>query len=140
MTKPLTLECDVHFQRRRKGSREVVVGAEPAGPTKRGRVPRISRLMALAIRFDALVKNGVVTDYAELARLSSLTLWKDYPGFNRLDATFALSRKMAFRREGFVRTVLKRQEITADDIAKCPLTPKTVARELKEMFREMVGR
>ena len=72
--------------------------------------------------------------------VSPFTLWKDYPGFTRLDATFVLSGKMSFRREGFVRTVLKRQEITADDIAKCPLTPKAVALELKEMFREMVGR
>lgn len=38
-----------------------------------GRVPRISRLMALAIRFDQLLSDGVVTDYAEIARLSYVT-------------------------------------------------------------------
>ena len=33
------------------------------------RVPRVARLMALAIRFEGLVRDGTVADYAELARL-----------------------------------------------------------------------
>jgi hypothetical protein len=36
-------------------------------------VPRISRLMALAIRFDQLIRDGVVADQAELARLGHVT-------------------------------------------------------------------
>ena len=38
-----------------------------------GRVPRISRLMALAIRFEQLVRDGTVRDYAELARLGHVS-------------------------------------------------------------------
>ena len=38
-----------------------------------GRVPRVARLMALAIRFDQLVRDGVVADQAELARLGHVT-------------------------------------------------------------------
>ncbi len=38
-----------------------------------GRVPRVSRLLALAIHFERLVKEGVVSDYAELARLGYVT-------------------------------------------------------------------
>lgn len=38
-----------------------------------GRVPRVSRLMALAIRFDELVRTGVVRDFAEIARLGHVT-------------------------------------------------------------------
>lgn len=38
-----------------------------------GRVPRISRLMALAIRFDGLVREGKVGDFSELARLARVT-------------------------------------------------------------------
>ena len=38
-----------------------------------GRVPRVSRLMALAIRLDQLIRNDVVTDQAELARLGHVT-------------------------------------------------------------------
>jgi hypothetical protein len=51
---------------------------EPAGGDERlqadlGRIPRISRLMALAIKFDGLIKKGVVRDYADLARLGHVT-------------------------------------------------------------------
>jgi hypothetical protein len=38
-----------------------------------GNVPRISRLMALAIRFDGLVRCKEVRDYADLARLGYVT-------------------------------------------------------------------
>lgn len=37
------------------------------------RIPRISRLMALAIRLDQMIQDGVVTDQAELARLGKVT-------------------------------------------------------------------
>ena len=37
------------------------------------RVPRVAKLMALAIRFEGLIQDGVVADYAELARLGHVT-------------------------------------------------------------------
>jgi len=36
---------------------------------KRGRLPRITRLMALAVRCEGLLRNGTVRDYTELAQL-----------------------------------------------------------------------
>ena len=42
-------------------------------PTAIGRLPRIARLMALAIKFDGMVRDGVATDYADLARLGLVT-------------------------------------------------------------------
>lgn len=42
-------------------------------PATEGRVPRITRLMALAIKFEGYVRDGVVKDYAELARLGHVT-------------------------------------------------------------------
>jgi hypothetical protein len=38
-----------------------------------GRVPRIARLMALALRFEHLVQSGTVRHYAELARLGQVS-------------------------------------------------------------------
>src|SRR5712664_4225355 len=38
-----------------------------------GRVPRVARLMALAIKLDGLVRRGVVHDYATLARLGHVS-------------------------------------------------------------------
>ena len=40
---------------------------------KPGNVPRISKVMALAIRFEGLVRRGEVQDYADLARLGYVT-------------------------------------------------------------------
>lgn len=45
----------------------------PAPEPPPGRVPRITRLMALAIRFDGYLRDGVVADYAELARLGHVS-------------------------------------------------------------------
>lgn len=39
------------------------------GALKPGNVPRVSKLMALAIRMEGLVQRGEVRDYADLARL-----------------------------------------------------------------------
>ena len=41
--------------------------------TPTGRVPRVARLMALAIRFDQLIRDGVVADQAELARIGHVS-------------------------------------------------------------------
>ena len=68
-----TFESTIHFVRRGRGSRKQISSGEaPAAPPP-GRIPRISRLMALAIRFDHLVRSGHVADYAELARLGHVT-------------------------------------------------------------------
>jgi len=42
-------------------------------PKPVGRIPRITRLMALAIKFDGYLRDGVVADYAELARAGHVT-------------------------------------------------------------------
>ncbi len=76
MIKPITLECSIHFRRRGRGNRkEICRGESPAAAVKRvpGRVPRIARFMALAIRFERLIHAVEVTDYAELARLGHVT-------------------------------------------------------------------
>ena len=41
--------------------------------TRAGRLPRIARLMALAIRFDQLLRIGTVKDYADLAHLGRVS-------------------------------------------------------------------
>ena len=69
--KGITVESKVHFRRGRRTEKMLQTGeGKPVPP---GRVPRIAKLMALAIRFDQLVHDGVVADYAELARLGHVT-------------------------------------------------------------------
>ena len=75
MSNPFIVEHDVHFLRLGHGApKELCAGPEPA-PTLApcGRLGRIARLMALAIRFDELVRTGAVKDYAELARVGHVT-------------------------------------------------------------------
>ena len=71
MTSTFTIECRVHFSNRGRGSRKR--SPSDRGATEAGRVPRASRLMALAMRFDELIRSGEVTDYAELARLGHVS-------------------------------------------------------------------
>ena len=70
---PLSIECDVHFNRSGRGRKELGAGAEPPPPAAPGRVPRAARLLALAHRLERLLRTGVVRDYAELARLGRVT-------------------------------------------------------------------
>jgi hypothetical protein len=50
------------------------VAEPPAQPAVTpGRVPRVARLMALAIRFSKLIRDEAITDQAELARLGHVT-------------------------------------------------------------------
>jgi hypothetical protein len=72
-TVPLVVECDVHVRTQKKGRKELQLGADPRPAVPAGRVPRLARLMALAIRFEGLVRSGAVKDYAELARVGHVT-------------------------------------------------------------------
>ena len=67
-----TVTKKVHFRTGRR-SRKALYGGEAATPTNVGRIPRVSRLMALAIRFEQLLRDGTVADQAELARLGNVT-------------------------------------------------------------------
>ena len=75
MTNPLIIACPLPPSWRGYGQRrrERTSKAQPRPVPARGRVPRISRLMALALRLDELVRTGVVSDYAELARLGHVS-------------------------------------------------------------------
>jgi hypothetical protein len=71
----LTIECNVHFRRCGWGNGKKMRAGEQPAPVARepGRVPRVARLMALAIRFEQLIRAGVVADYSELATLGHVT-------------------------------------------------------------------
>lgn len=64
----MKVEATIHFGKRGKKKQ-----AQKAKPQFVGRTPRIAKLMALAIRFEGMVRRGKVEDYAELARLAQVT-------------------------------------------------------------------
>jgi len=73
MSLTLTIEVAVPWQPvGRCGRKELTRGGEkPALPS--GRVPRVARLMALALRLEELVRTGQVASYSALASLGQVT-------------------------------------------------------------------
>ncbi len=69
MTRPLKITKEVHFRSMKRGRKVIQEGIKADLPAL-GRVPRVSRVMALAIHMADLRHQGEVTDYAELARLA----------------------------------------------------------------------
>lgn len=64
----------IHFATRHRGRREIVPGPKPiADVTDEGRVPRVARLMALAIRIDGLIAEGAIADLAEAATVGHVS-------------------------------------------------------------------
>jgi len=71
---PISVKKQFCFTRGQRTRKVIENGPPPEpAPTPEGRIPRISRLMALAIRFDRLIKEGEITDQADLARLGNVT-------------------------------------------------------------------
>lgn len=70
----MTVTKGIHFATRTRGRREIVEGPRPvAQVTEEGRVPRVARLMALAIRIEGLVASGAIADLAEAATVGHVS-------------------------------------------------------------------
>lgn len=69
----MRVETTIHFRKRGKGKQKIAVTGPMKAELPPGRIPRISRLMALAIRFDELIRTGQVVSYSELARLGHVS-------------------------------------------------------------------
>src|SRR5207253_1059133 len=67
------IQCPFHVDARAKGRKQLQSGAAPRPSCEPGRVPRVARLLALAHRFEGLLRERVVEGYAELARLGRVT-------------------------------------------------------------------
>ena len=75
MATPYTIACTVHFCRQGPGGPSALrAGPETTSATPvSGRVPRLARLLALAHRFDKLLREGVVNNFLTLARLGHVS-------------------------------------------------------------------
>jgi hypothetical protein len=74
-TLPQTVVSPVQFRKRHstRHQQQPVSQAEPAREVPLGRVPRVARLMALALRFEQLMRAEGIAAYAELARLGQVS-------------------------------------------------------------------
>ena len=73
MTTLRIMECTICWQRGIKGCRRMVSQSSILQALAPGRVPRIAKLLALAHKFERLVQEGMVADYATLARLGQVS-------------------------------------------------------------------
>ncbi len=69
----IAVQQTIDFSRGRSGRRRMVTRGSKPVEAAAGRVPRVAKLMALAIRFEGLVRDGEVSDQSELARLAHVT-------------------------------------------------------------------
>jgi hypothetical protein len=72
MSNGLTIDLPFHVGTGEHSRKQLRDGDAPL-PLPTGRVPRVTKLMALAIRFDQLIRDGVVSDQAELARVGHVS-------------------------------------------------------------------
>ena len=73
MSFTMTIEVPVSFQPIGRCGRRAVPPPEDKPSLPPGRVPRVARLMALALRLEELVRTGQVRNYTELASLGHVT-------------------------------------------------------------------
>ncbi len=130
----LTTTGTIHFARARRGRKELRNGeAPPPPPIVFGRVPRIARLMALAIRMRRMIDAGEVRDYAELARLGHVTRARMTQIMNLLNLAPDIQEEILF---------LPPIESGRDPIRELQLRPITAVpdwRKQRQMWRELVA-
>lgn len=135
MTMPITIQRNIHFERRGRGFRkEVRLGEQPpdVSPVP-GRVPRLAKFMALAIRFDQLVRTGQVADYAELARLAHVTRARMTQIMNLLMLAPDIQEAILF----LPRVERGRDPINLPRVQRIALTPDW--RKQRKMWGELTG-
>lgn len=70
----MTVTKGIHFATRNRGRREIVEGPRPvADVNDEGRVPRVARLMALAIKIEGHIASGAIADLSEAAEFGHVT-------------------------------------------------------------------
>ncbi len=131
----LTTTGTIHFARARRGRKELRHGEAPPPPPPIvfGRMPRIARLMALAIRMRRMIDGGEVRDYAELARLGHVTRARMTQIMNVLNLAPDIQEEILF---------LPPIQSGRDPIRELQLRPITAVpdwRKQRQMWRELAA-
>lgn len=69
----ITITQPISFQRGRQGRQRLSNELACAAVQPESQLPRVAKLMALAIRFNELIERGKITDLSELARLAHVS-------------------------------------------------------------------
>ena len=71
MSESLTINRKFHVAKKRDGRKHLHAGDAPSKPT--GRVPRVTRLLALAHRCHRLIQDGTIINQSELAHYGQIS-------------------------------------------------------------------
>ncbi len=129
----ITLECKIHLENGHRAGKRIREGSSLAKPSVLpGRVPRISRLMALALRFEELVRSGEVRDYADLGRLGHVSRARVTQIMNLLNMAPDIQEEILF----LPKTQGKRDPIVERDLRS--ISPVVDWKEQRRMWKEVV--
>lgn len=95
----VTIESRIRFTTTGAGQKKILSGPAQSLPPEVGskeRVQRVSRLMALAIHFDGLIRRGIVRDYADIARLGGTTRARVSQIMNLLNLAPEIQERLLF--------------------------------------------
>ena len=123
----------VHLTIGRLGKKELRAGQLDPVRKERGRVPRLSRLMALAIRFESLIEKGEVRGFADLARLGSVSRARISQIMNLLNLAPDIQEEILF----LSRVMKDRDPITEHHIR--PVASAVLWAEQREVWGENPG-
>ena len=130
----ITIKRKVHFVRRDHGRKTIADAPRPADQVEPGRIPRISRLMALAIRFDRLVREGKVADLSELARLAHVTQPRMTQIMNLNHLGPDIQEKLLF-----LPRVTKGRDLVHERMLR-PIAAEISLRRQRQLWRELTSR
>lgn len=129
----ITIKRQVHFKAGTKGQKQIRPGKKPDQPSTR--VPRISRLVALAIHFDKLLRDGNVKDLAELARLGHVTRARLTQVMNLLNLAPEIQETLLF----LPAVEQGREEVTERSLRRISALPSWTAQQRMWNPAERVG-
>lgn len=69
----ITVKCKINVNLKKPTQKKTTESSDEPPVKRRGKVPRISRLMALAIRMDEMLRRGEAQDTIELAELGKVS-------------------------------------------------------------------
>ncbi len=135
MNTALTITRNFHTTRRRDGRQQLRNGHAPDTPM--GKIPRLSRLMALAIHCDELLRTGQTTNQSELARYAQISPARTTQILTLLNLAPDIQEEILF----LPRTTEGRGEIQEKDIRKIAMeldwrSQREMWRVLRRVLRE----
>ena len=126
-----TLQCQLHLTSGKRSCKEAQSGQRP--PTApSGKIPRLSRLMALALRFEMLIGDGVVANNSELAELGHVSRARVTQIMNLLNLSVAIQEAIL----SLPPTLQEKDAVTEKDMR--PIEAKLDWKEQQQMWDALI--